>query len=146
MNEKFLLAFADGHFVVVDESGSVIHVLLAGGLIELSLRGFWQVVQVQSGGYKGWYYVTASGEYGRFAVSQQVRLCQEGGAASAASSPASSSAHNAQSQTFALPVLVPLTQNGFKTARLNGEFLPVGEVLPWVSADVSYTPKRDATW
>jgi hypothetical protein len=113
MDEKLMLACADGHFVMVDHSGTVVRVLVAGDVIELALGGAFQVVRVCSGGYKGWYYVTASGERGRFATSMQARFCQEEGAASAAPAPLGPSL-----------VVVGYPQ----TARLNADFCSSGRL------------------
>jgi hypothetical protein len=111
MDEKLMLACANGHFVMVDRSGAVVRVLVAGDVVELALGGSWQVVRVCSGGYKGWYYVTASDERGRFATSMQARFCQEEGAASAA------------------PLGPSLVVVGYsRTARLNADFCPSGRL------------------
>jgi hypothetical protein len=75
--------------------------------------------------------VQASGEYGRFAVSQPVRFCQVKGVASAAPSSAGSSA--LVIELWPLPWsfadnVVPLCgpQQWSKTACLNGDFLSQG--------------------
>ena len=116
MNEKFRLAFADGHFVVMNEAGAVIHTLVAGDLIEVSLCGCWQVVQVCSGGYKGWYYLTQAGRPGRFALCMKVRLVVG----------PSSDGPVPHRDGVVFPCLLVACKGRVQTARLNAHFFGEG--------------------
>jgi hypothetical protein len=55
-------------------TGQSNHVLTAGDVLALSISGQDQLARVASGGYRGWYFVTADGRRGRFATSMKARL------------------------------------------------------------------------
>jgi hypothetical protein len=63
-----------GRYVLAGRQGVDDHVLAAGDVLELSTSGRCQAVRVASGGYRGWYYVTADGQRGRFALGMKARL------------------------------------------------------------------------
>jgi hypothetical protein len=69
-----IVAFEAGRVVLVGEFGMGRYLLTAGDVVELSLQGHFQPVRVESGGYRGWYYVMADGQRGRFAVGMRARL------------------------------------------------------------------------
>src|SRR6266567_4610181 len=48
-----------------------------GENFEVKLRGQWCRVRLESGGYKGRYYLTASGERGRLALGMEARPCEQ---------------------------------------------------------------------
>ncbi len=74
--DKLCIGYMDRQYVVVDMQGSVVAVLAPGAVFEVWMDGHWQVVRLQSGGYRGCYYVTPQGARGRFALCMGVRLCQ----------------------------------------------------------------------
>jgi predicted DNA-binding transcriptional regulator AlpA len=45
-------------------------VLTAGDVLALAISGQYQQVRVAHGGYRGWYFVTARGSRGRFALTE----------------------------------------------------------------------------
>ena len=63
------------HFVLAGRQGRDDCVLSAGDVIELFVGGRFQRVRVASGGYRGWYFVLANGQRGRFALGMQARGC-----------------------------------------------------------------------
>jgi len=72
-NERYV-SYESGHYVLVGEYGMGIYMLTAGDVIRLYIQGRFQPVRVESGGYRGWYYVTADGQWGRFAFGMKARL------------------------------------------------------------------------
>ena len=60
-------------FTLVNQRGREMAALRAGDSVELFVGNGWQRVRVQSGGYKGWYYVTPDGRMARFALSMLAR-------------------------------------------------------------------------
>ncbi len=63
------------HYVLVRrQEGMEEQVLVADDVLELVANGGWQAVRVASGGYRGWYYITADGQRARFALCMQARL------------------------------------------------------------------------
>ena len=70
-----VIGYNSEHFVlVVRHDGTEEHVLGVGDVLELSDSGRLQAVRVASGGYRGWYYITADGQQVRFALCMQARL------------------------------------------------------------------------
>jgi hypothetical protein len=69
--QEYRIAYQDGRYVLFGQQQSI--VLEVGDWLELCIGERWQVVRVCSGGYCGWYYETADGRRGRFAVSQQAQ-------------------------------------------------------------------------
>ena len=63
------------HFVLVGRQGHDECVLAADAVLELYISGRFQPVRVASGGYRGWYFVLANGQRGRFALGMQAREC-----------------------------------------------------------------------
>lgn len=68
---------AHGEYTVRNERGEHVLTLSVGQSFELRLCGKWCQVHLESGGYRGCYFVTATGERGRLAVCMQARLCQQ---------------------------------------------------------------------
>jgi len=61
-------------YTLVGSNGHVSTWLTAGDILALSIDGQDQRALVASGGYRGWYFVTADGRRGRFAISMKARL------------------------------------------------------------------------
>ena len=76
--DKLWIGYMETQYVVVDTRGSVVAVLAPGAVFEVWMDGHWQIVRLQSGGYRGCYYETSQGVRGRFALCMGVRLCQVG--------------------------------------------------------------------
>ncbi len=74
--DKLYIGYTDGQHVAVDARGSVVAVLAPGAALEVCIGGHWQAVRLESGGYRGCYYVTVQGTRGRLALCMGVRLCQ----------------------------------------------------------------------
>jgi hypothetical protein len=72
-NERYV-GFEAGRYVLVGQRGMGTYILTAGDVIELFIQGRYQPVRVASGGYRGWYYITADGQRARLAISMQARL------------------------------------------------------------------------
>jgi hypothetical protein len=71
---ELVIGYSDGEYVVVDARGSVVAVLAPGAVFEVWMGSQWQAVSLHSGGYRGCYYLTTSGERGRLALCMRVRL------------------------------------------------------------------------
>lgn len=70
-----IIGYDGEHYVLLGrQEGMEEQVLMAGDVLELGANGCRRVVRVASGGYRGWYYVTASGRRARFALCMQARL------------------------------------------------------------------------
>ncbi len=69
-----VVGFESGRFVLIGERGMGTYILSAGDVFELDIQGQFQPVRVASGGYNGWYYVTADGQPARFALGMRARL------------------------------------------------------------------------
>jgi hypothetical protein len=69
--------YQQGEYTLCNERGKHVLTLLVGQIFEVKVRGQWCQVRLESGGYNGRYYVTATGERGRLAICMQVRLCQQ---------------------------------------------------------------------
>ena len=69
-----VVGFESGRYVLIGERGMGTYILSAGDVFELYIRGDFQPVRVESGGYHGWYYVTADGQPARFALGMRARL------------------------------------------------------------------------
>lgn len=74
---KTIINCVDGEFTLRDDKGKDVTMLALEMSFELKLRGEWCQVRLESGGYKGQYYVTAVGERGRLAVCMEARMCQQ---------------------------------------------------------------------
>ena len=68
------VSYEAGRYVLIGEYGMGTYVLTAGDVLELLISGRWQRAYVASGGYRGWYYITADGQSERFAVGMWARL------------------------------------------------------------------------
>ena len=75
MNETsdIRISLVDGVYTLRDEKGVDVVTLSVGERFEVQLRGAWCQVHLESGGYKGRYYITADGERGRLAVGMPAR-------------------------------------------------------------------------
>jgi hypothetical protein len=69
--------FVGGEFTLRNEKGENVLTLAVGMSFELKLRGEWCRVRLESGGYKGRYYITAAGERGRLALCMEARMCEQ---------------------------------------------------------------------
>jgi len=70
-----VIGYNGEHFVLIARQvGMEEHALGAGDVLELSASGRRQAVRVASGGYRGWYYITADGHRARFALCKQACL------------------------------------------------------------------------
>ena len=116
MDEKLMIAAAGDYFTVVDETGVLVRVLVAGDVLELYTAEGWQVVQVCSGGYKGWYYLSQTGRPGRFALCMKVRLL----AGPSCDGPVP------HRDWVALPCALAACESHVQTARLNAHFFGEG--------------------
>jgi Domain of unknown function (DUF5348) len=74
MNTEGVLGYGLGHYQLVDPHGMDQHCLQAGDVFEVRVGGQWQAVRMESGGYQGWYFVTADGERVRPALCMKARL------------------------------------------------------------------------
>jgi hypothetical protein len=79
LSEGYISHNAD-HYVLAGRQGLDDYVLSVGDVLELSTNGRRQAVRVASGGYCGWYYITADGQRARFALCMKACLvtCCEG--------------------------------------------------------------------
>jgi hypothetical protein len=69
-----VIGYDGEHYVLLGRQvGMEEHVLVAGDVLELGGNGR-HAVRVASGGYRGWYYITADGQQTRFALCMQARL------------------------------------------------------------------------
>lgn len=73
--DELIVSYLDDQYVLLDEERSVVAVLEPGSVFQVWMAGEWQAVRLQSGGYRGCYYVTNRGERGRLALCMRVRLC-----------------------------------------------------------------------
>jgi hypothetical protein len=81
MNTEGVLSYGLGHYKLVDQHGMDQHCFQAGDVFEVRVGGEFQAVRLESGGYKGWYFVTADGRRARPAICMKARLAdarQEG--------------------------------------------------------------------
>ena len=60
-----------------NEHEALLFLIAVGESFEVKLWGEWCQVRLESGGYKGRYYVTATGERGRLALGIEARPCQQ---------------------------------------------------------------------
>jgi len=79
LSEGYISHNAD-RYVLAGRQGLDDYVLSVGDVLELSTNGRRQAVRVASGGYRGWYYITADGQRARFALCMKACLvtCCEG--------------------------------------------------------------------
>ncbi len=73
MEHEGYIGYGSEGYTVVNQQGHEVVTLRAGDTLELFIGNGWQRVHVESGGYKGWYYVTADDQPARFAVAMQIR-------------------------------------------------------------------------
>jgi hypothetical protein len=81
MNTEGVLGYGLGHYKLVGQHGMDQYCFQAGDVFEVRVGGQWQAVRMESGGYKGWYFVTADGQRARPALCMKARLAdswQEG--------------------------------------------------------------------
>ena len=74
MNTEGILGFALGQYLLIGQHDGDQHCIQAGDVFEVHISGQWQAVRMESGGYKGWYFVTADGERIRLALCMKARL------------------------------------------------------------------------
>lgn len=72
--DELVVGYLDEQYVLLDEDRSGVAVLEPGSVFQVWIGGEWQAVRLQSGGYRGCYYVTNRGERGRLALCMRVRL------------------------------------------------------------------------
>ncbi len=79
MNEetRLFVGYDGASYVLLNKQGQQVHVLAVGDVIEVQMGDTWCRVRVESGGYKGFYYVTSQGRRGRFALCMQVRRVEQ---------------------------------------------------------------------
>jgi hypothetical protein len=74
--KRIIINYADGEYTLCNDQGQDVMTLSVGTCFELKLRGQWCRVRLESGGYKGRYYVTEAGERGRLALCMEARACE----------------------------------------------------------------------
>ena len=74
MNTEGILGYALGHYLLIGQHDGDQHCIQADDVFEVHISGQWQAVRMESGGYKGWYFVTADGERIRLALCMKARL------------------------------------------------------------------------
>lgn len=75
VSHEGIIGYDGGHYVLVGrQEGMEEHVLVAGDVLEFDASGRRQAVHVASGGYRGWYYITADGQQARFVLCMQACL------------------------------------------------------------------------
>jgi uncharacterized protein DUF5348 len=74
MNTEGVLGYGLGHYKLVNHHGMDQHCLQAGDVFEVRAGGEFQAVRLESGGYKGWYFVTADGRRARPALCMKARV------------------------------------------------------------------------
>jgi len=72
-----IINYMDGEYTLCNNRGENVLTLSVGQSFELKLHDEWCRVRLESGGYKGRYYITAAGECGRLAVCMKARMCQQ---------------------------------------------------------------------
>ncbi len=79
MNEetRLFVGYDGGSYVLLGKQGQQVHQLVVGDVIEVQIGSTWHRARVESGGYKGFYYVTSQGQRGRFALCMQVRRIEQ---------------------------------------------------------------------
>jgi hypothetical protein len=60
-----------------NEQEAVLFLVAVGESFKVKLRGQWCQVRLASGGYKGRYYITPTGERGRLALGMEASPCQQ---------------------------------------------------------------------
>jgi hypothetical protein len=74
---EMMINCVNGEYTIRNDKGENVLMLSVAQSFELRLHGAWCRVRLESGGYKGRYYITATGERGRLAVCMEVRMCQQ---------------------------------------------------------------------
>jgi hypothetical protein len=74
MTTEGILGFALGHFMLIGQHDVYQHSFQAGEEFEVRIGGEWKAVRMESGGYKGWYFVTADDQRVRPAVCMKARV------------------------------------------------------------------------
>ncbi len=79
MNEetRLFVGYGGGSYVLLNKQGQQVHQLVVGDVIEVQIGSTWHRARVESGSYKGFYYVTSQGHPGRFALCMQVRRVEQ---------------------------------------------------------------------
>ena len=71
------ISLVEGAYTLRDEKGVDVVTLAVGERFELHLHGVWCQVRLESGGYRGQYYLTVDGECGRLAVGMPAKPCED---------------------------------------------------------------------
>jgi hypothetical protein len=71
---KGILGYTLGYYILIGQLNVDQHCFQAGDVFEVRMGAEWQAVRMESGGYKGWYLVTADGQWVRPALSMKARL------------------------------------------------------------------------
>jgi uncharacterized protein DUF5348 len=74
MNTEGILGYALGHYLLIGQRDVDQHYFQAGDVFEVHIGGEWQAVRMESGGYKGWYFVTADDQRVRPALCMKARV------------------------------------------------------------------------
>ena len=74
MNIEGVLGYSLCHYKLVGQHGMDQHCLQAGDVLEVRVGGEFQTVRLETGGYKGWYFVTADGRRARPALCMKARV------------------------------------------------------------------------
>ena len=77
-NMEHMVCYADSRFVLVASGSASSQVLCQGDTLEVFEYGRFQPVEVCSGGYRGWYYITADGRPARFALGMRAQNYRAG--------------------------------------------------------------------
>ena len=72
-----MLSYRSGHYRLLGRPDMDEHCFRAGDVFEVLVGAHWQVVQMNSGGYKGWYLETAEGQRTRPALCMKARLVDQ---------------------------------------------------------------------
>jgi len=75
-NEGYI-SYDRDRYILAGRQGLDDHLLAAGDVLELSISGWRQAVCVASGGYRGYFYVSADGLRARFALCMKARLASQ---------------------------------------------------------------------
>jgi hypothetical protein len=74
---EMVIDYVKGEYTLRNDRGEHVLTLSVGQRFELKLHGQWCQVRLESGGYRGCYYIMAAGERGRLALCMQARMCQQ---------------------------------------------------------------------
>jgi Domain of unknown function (DUF5348) len=68
-----IVGYGLSHYMLITQQNVDQHCFHAGDVLEVRIGDEWQVVRMESGGYKGWYLVTAHGQRVRPALCMKAR-------------------------------------------------------------------------